>query len=257
MNQKGFSSNLVIFVVLIFISLGVGVYAINSQTGRKAESAKYQAVAPSPISEIININSEDDPELGLAGYSSGPIKTNGQVVQMRLLAPDRKKVPLSSFPCEQSKEIIAVSGTFRILALDGPEGPVIDKYILGEQNFVMNPADIEQNGLFSKKVNLNNNPIYEALTLAFRKSCFDTEIYFFSFNDKIQKIIRLPFVKKDKNISESILIPKGLGIPQIDDKGYVISSSYNSKTTWRDKTKYKFNLAKFQFEEVESYSQPK
>src|SRR3990172_6842438 len=84
----------------------------------------------------------------------------------------------------------------------------------------------------------------QAITLAFRKSCYDTEIYFFSFNDKTQKVIQIPFVKKDGSLSKSIFIPKGFGIPQIDSFGNTISSSYNYETGWRDKSKYKFNPEK-------------
>lgn len=204
--------------------------------------------------EVINIDSQDNPDLGLAGYSSGSLKAGNQEIQIRLLAPDRKKIILSSFPCEASR-VTAVEGTYKIIALLNVDGPVIDRYSLGKLDFVIDPAGIEQTGSFSKLVTLNNNPTYQAFTLAFRKSCHDTQVYLFGFDDKKQKIVKIPFVKKDGTKTESILIPKGNGIPQVDSSGNIISSSYNDKTKLRDKTRYEFNLKKFDFEEIESYSQ--
>ena len=253
--------NKITLLILIIIVIG-GFILINNNLTPPTSQVKDGNLritnviyTPTPT-EIIDIDSADDSDLGLAGYSSGTLISDNQAIQITLLAPDRKEVILNSFPCEESREVTAVRGTYRILALASLQGPVIDKYILGERDFVMDPPDIEQTGLFSKLVTLSNNPTYQAFTLAFRKSCYDTEIYFFGFNDKTQKVIQIPFVKKDGSLSESIFVPKGFGIPQIDSFGNTISSSYNYETGWRDKSKYKFNPEKFQFEEIESYTQP-
>lgn len=251
-----------IVLLILIIAAVVGFILIgnknNSSVFQKdiTEERIYDVIQTPIPTEIIDIDSGDDPDLGMAGYSSGDLISGDQIIHMRLLAPDRKKVVLSSFPCEESREVTAVRGNFRILALGGLQGPIIDEYILGEKDFVMDPPDIEQNGLFSKLITLSNNPTYQAFTLAFRKSCFNSEIYFFGLNDKIQKVVRIPFVKKNGSVSESIFESKGLGIPQIDDNGNIISSVYNEETRWRDKTRYKFNPTKFQFEEIESYTQP-
>jgi len=202
-----------------------------------------------------DIDSQEDPKLGLAGFSSGDLVINKTKIHLRLLAPDRQKVTLSSFPCLDEKEITAVRGNFRIMAFDSTMKKLIDSLEIGEKEFVMEPANTEQTGLFSKLVVLSVNPRYEAFTLAFsREFCSDTEIFFYSFNDKQQKVMNIPFLRKDGGKRISIYIPKGLSIPQIDAQGDVISSTYNSKSGGRDNVRYKFNLEKFAYEEIGAYS---
>lgn len=204
-----------------------------------------------------DIDSQEDPELGLAGFSSGDLVINKTKIHLRLLAADRQKIVLPSFPCVDEKTTVTVvKGNFRIMAFDSTMKKLIDRLEIGKKEFVMEPADIEQTGRFSKLIVLNQKPRYEAFTLAFRKSCSDTEVFLYSFDDKQQKVVIVPFIRKGGKTSDSIFIPKGLGIPQLDAQGNVISSSYNLATGWRDKVRYKFNLDKFAYEEIEAYSQP-
>lgn len=248
----------VIVVFLLCLLLGIGfLFSRKLFLSPSPLTLPTPAIIPLPT-EVIDINSRDDPELGLAGYSSGALWAGSRKIHMRLLAPDRKKVVLSSFPCEDpSTKITAVRGHFRLLALNDLSGPVIDRFELGRLDFVMDPPRIEQASLFTKKVTLSKHPRYEAFTLSFRRSCYDTEVFFYAFNDKLGRIVRLPFVRKDGRTAGSIFIPMGVNIPQIDTDGNVISSTYNPKTGWRDKVRYKFNLDSFAYKELESYSQPK
>ena len=249
---------LIIGIVVMMVLVAGGAYYLGKTSKSPSDESKTPSIAVSPTpEEIIDIDSQSNPELGIAGYSSGSLLINGKEVTLRLLAPDREKVTISNFPCE-NKEVTAVKGTFKIIALEAPSyKKIIDRMDLGTLEFVMNPPEIEQTGRFSKTITLSQNPKYEAFTLVFRKSCFDTQVFFYSFNDKTNSVARISFVRKDGSSSDSILIPKGFSIPQIDDKGNIIASAYNDKTKERDKIRYNFNLEKFEFEELESYSQPK
>ncbi|MDO8657894.1 MAG: hypothetical protein Q7K55_04090 [Candidatus Levybacteria bacterium] len=260
--EKKSKNSRVIMIGFVAISLLVpfilGGYFLGKTNNSPNNEFKTSLITAIPTpQEIIDIDSRANPELGLAGISSSTLVANGKEITLRLLAPDREKITISDFPCE-TKEVTAVKGAYRIIVLETPSSKeILAKLDLGTLEFVINPPEIEQTGLFSKKVILNENPEYEAFTLAFRKSCFDTQVSFYTFNDKTNSVARIPFVRKDGALSDFILIPKGLSIPQIDDKGNIISSSYNDKTKWRDKVRYTFNLEKFEFEELESYSQPK
>lgn len=224
--------------------------------GKKPEdnSGSLKILPPITLAptEFITINSEDNPELGLAGYSSVSLPSSNQLV---LLAPDRKKVFISSFPCESdSTQITAVRGHFKILFLENIEGPVLDRYELGQIDFITSPPEIEQYSAFHS-INVGKYGKHTIYTLAFRKSCHNTEIIAFVIDDKLKKIVRLTFKRKNGVSKNSIFIPKGFAITQVDDKGNIIESIYNEKTKWRDKVRYKFNTDKFIFEEIESYSQ--
>lgn len=236
---------IVLYLIIGGIVYGLVYYFVLSKNGGYNSQGNIQY-----------IDSQDDPKLGLAGYSSGQLQIGGRVIHMRLLAPDRKKVMLNSFPCENG-QVTAVGGDFKILAFnDVSDKDYIDKFELGYKEFVMDPPTIEQTGLFSKLVTLSKSPRYEAFTLSFRRSCFDTEIFFYSFNPIKNKIVQLSFENKNGTHRDSITIPKGTGIPQIDQNGNIISSIYNPTTKMRDKTRYAFDINSFGFKALESYSQP-
>lgn len=247
-NNKTLTNNKFLLPLLLIVIV-IGIYTLNT-------FKKHLYTNNATQEEIIDIDSNENSELGLAGYSSGSLIINNKEKVLRLLAPDREKITIFNFPCENNT-VIAVKGTYKLLALESGTNTVIDRLDLGLLEFVMKPQEIEQTGLFSKIINLNQNPKYEAFTLAFRSSCFNTQVFFYTYNDKINSIVVIPFLRKNGTPSNSIFVPKGVSIPQIDDDGNIISSTYNEETSWRDKVRYKFNLDTFEFQELESYTQPK
>lgn len=247
---------ILLFLTIPLVGIYLVTYGLRWQNGGNTVVFVDTQPLPSYTTEVTDIDSQDNPELGLAGYSSGALQIGNRIVNMRMLAPNRKKVILSSFPCE-TRPVTAVGGDFKIFAFnDVSDNDYINKFELGYQEFVIDPPTIEQTGLFSKRIVLSKSPKYEAFTLAFRRSCFDTEVYFYTSNPVKNKIDQLTFQNTDGSIATSIMIPKGTGIPQIDSSGNIISSTYNPTTKMRDKTRYAFDINSFGFIAVESYSQP-
>ena len=154
---------IVLAVVITAIVVGGGIFLwqkrasappIVTETSKSAANETPQPTITTIPKDKIHIGSEDDPSLGLAGYSSGTIRVGDSHVQITLYSNDRKKVSDDAFPCEEGRPVTAVKGTYKIAAEANLNGLVLDTLLLGEQEFVIEPYEIEQNGLFTKMVEM-------------------------------------------------------------------------------------------------------
>ena len=186
-------------------------------------------------------------------YSTQEITSGAVTVYLTLSTPNGKEEIYNvqnPFICE-SREVMAIKGNFKITAsTDASVTDIVGNAELGEQSFVYEPSDIEQNGKFSEKITLSQNPVVEATALSYRNSCDDSSLYLYSFNPNINKVVSIPFVRKDGTITSYIWNPKGESQVRMNAKGEVISSQKNLNGNGRNEIRYRFNVAEFRFEEV-------
>lgn len=253
--------NKVCWVGLITIALiiaSISCYYLNKSKDNISTSKdtldKISAKKDTLLVKYFQIDSWDNPELGLAGFSSGPLSAKGKGIQMQLFSPNRKRISKTDFVCEEGKNIEGVTGDYYVVALEDVSATTpLDTYFLGEIFYPTDPYIDDQAAGFDKISLVGTQQ--ESYALTFRESCYDARVLLFTFDAGSNKIQTVNFKKINGAVQDHILIPKGFRTTRIVDKD-IVSSAYNSKTKLRDETRYRYNSDKFLYEEVETVSLP-